>query len=49
MSDTIDLIDGDAVLMGEGVVAIRQTSEYGPQSIVLTVEDLRKLIELATS
>lgn len=49
MTDTIELLDGDAVSMGEGVVTVRQNSEYGPQSIVLTVEDLQRLIALASS
>lgn len=49
MTDTIELLDGDVVHMGEGIVAVRQTSEYGPQSIVLTVDDLQRLIALASN
>ncbi len=49
MEDTIDLNDGDAVFMGEGIVTVRQSSEYGPQSVVLSVEDLQKLLALASS
>lgn len=49
MEDTIGLNDGDAVFMGEGIVTIRQTSEYGPQSVVLSVEDLQKLLDFASN
>lgn len=49
MSDTIDLNDGDAVFMGEEIVTVRQASEYGPQSVVLSVEDLQKLLAFASS
>lgn len=40
----IKLADGSAENMGEGVFVVLQKSDRGPQSVVLTVEDLRRLL-----
>ena len=40
----IDLIDGCAVSMGEGTFVVLQESDEGPQSVVLTGDDLRAML-----
>jgi hypothetical protein len=43
-SDVIDLVDGEARSMGEGVFVLLQNSEDGPQSIILQRSDLEALL-----
>jgi len=43
----IDLTDGKAAVMGEGVIVVLQSSEDGPQSVVLRRTDLEALLAAA--
>ena len=46
----VELLDGEAEAMGEGVFVVRQTDERGAvQSVVLTSEDLRRMCEHPSS
>jgi hypothetical protein len=43
----IELVDGCAVSMGEGVFVVTQGSDDGPHNVVITKDDLLKLLEAA--
>lgn len=45
MAHEVQLADGVAVSMGEGVWVVSQVSDDGPQSVVVTLEDVRRLLE----
>lgn len=48
IQQAIQLQDGGvAESMGEGVFVLCQPSDEGPQNVVVTVEDLRRLVQAA--
>lgn len=44
MANSITLNDGTAEFMGDGVAMVLQDSDQGPQSVVLTVADLKVML-----
>jgi hypothetical protein len=42
----IAIEDGRAVPMGDGTFILLQQSDLGPQSVVLTADDLQRLVEM---
>ena len=45
MAHEVQLADGVAVDLGEGVFIITQASDQGPQSVVVTMDDILRLLE----
>jgi len=44
MLNSIAINDGTVELMGDGVAVVQQDSDQGPQSVALTVDDLRAML-----
>lgn len=44
MVNEVKLAEGIAEPMGDGVFVLLQASDEGPQSVVLTADDLRRLL-----
>ena len=45
MMNEVRIAEGVAEYMGDGVFVLCQNSEQGPQSVMVTEEDLRRLLE----
>lgn len=45
MNTSVRIENGEGEHMGEGVFVILQQSEEGPQSVVVTADDLRRLLD----
>ncbi len=44
MPNSIAITDGTVEFMGDGVAVVLQSSDQGPQNVVLTTADLRAML-----